>query len=260
VSGIDGVASEVLVRFVLLPIEQWHGLSNSEKNAHGISKGAGVSVLRAGREIDHGWYFMGAKRKENYDDWWRCEVSFLPELDELFGVTHTKQRVNPTETISAILCPDLERIAHELNGIVRKRYFEIRENERSPPGVQLAQERDVLLDPLSRGRSSPRNGHTVAGTAYEIEEQALDDVSFYLPSVLRDGINVVINREHIFYEKVYRPLISGDRVTPHLVVKNLQLVLLAAARAECSLKSKQDRIAAERLRRVWGNVLTGFLA
>ena len=64
---------------------------------------------------------MGTKRKENYDDWWRCEIAFPPDLDELFGVTHTKQKVNPTEALNGILVPDLERIARELNALVRKR-------------------------------------------------------------------------------------------------------------------------------------------
>ena len=80
-----------------------------------------MSLIRAGREIDFGWYLMGSKRKENYDDWWRCEIAFDPDLDEAFGVTHTKQKVNPTEELNGILAPDLERIARELNGIVRKR-------------------------------------------------------------------------------------------------------------------------------------------
>ena len=100
VSAGDGLRSQIVVRFAVLPVEQWHSFSNEEKSRFGISKGAGVSIIRAGREIDYGWYFMGSKRKENYDDWWRCEIAFFtPELDELFGVTHTKQKVNPTEAL-----------------------------------------------------------------------------------------------------------------------------------------------------------------
>jgi hypothetical protein len=49
------------------------------------------------REIDKGWYFMGKKRQENYDDWWRCEVRFPPAIDELFGVTHSKQGISPVQ-------------------------------------------------------------------------------------------------------------------------------------------------------------------
>jgi hypothetical protein len=63
--------SVVRVRFSELPVAEWHSLSNAEKNAAGIAKGSGVSIVRAGREIDCGWFFMGQKRRENYDDWWR---------------------------------------------------------------------------------------------------------------------------------------------------------------------------------------------
>src|SRR5205814_1843690 len=58
----------VTVMFSLLPVAQWHALSNDEKRSMGISKGAGMSVVRAGREVDYGWWFFGDKRKENYDD------------------------------------------------------------------------------------------------------------------------------------------------------------------------------------------------
>ena len=85
-----------------------------------VSKGAGVSIVRAGREIDHGWFFMGGKRKENYDDWWRCEVRFEPSLDELFGVTHTKQQVYPSAAVLDILTPDLEQAARALDPIAAR--------------------------------------------------------------------------------------------------------------------------------------------
>jgi len=120
--GEDNRISTVTVVFSNLPLAKLHGLSNQQKNELGIAKGAGVSILRAGREIDYGWFFMGSKRKENYDDWWRCEIRFEPDLDEAFGVTHTKQGIRPTEGLETLLAPDLERIARELNGRVRRQY------------------------------------------------------------------------------------------------------------------------------------------
>jgi hypothetical protein len=54
---------------------------------------------------------MGDKRKENYDDWWRCEISFSPDLDEMFGVTHTKQEIKQSEFMNNILVPDMEQTA-----------------------------------------------------------------------------------------------------------------------------------------------------
>ena len=56
----------------------------------------------------------------NYDDGWRCEVCFQPDLDELFGVTHTKQEVHLTERLLSLLEPDNERIARKLNGRARR--------------------------------------------------------------------------------------------------------------------------------------------
>jgi hypothetical protein len=144
-----GTKSQITVTFSFLPIEQWHSLSNEEKNKSRISKAAGVSVIRAGREIDYGWYFMGSKRKENYDDWWRCEVSFHPDLDELFGVTHTKQKINPTESLNNILSPDLERIARDLNAEVRRRYITVRGKEKTFRSETVAEERDHFMQPLS---------------------------------------------------------------------------------------------------------------
>src|SRR6185436_3340955 len=123
---------------------------------YGISKGAGVSVLRAGREIDCGWFFMGNKRKENYDDWWRCQVQFDPVLDEFFGVTHTKQRINPTESLLRILMPHLEPVARELNGRVWRAFLQARDVEPDSSAGRRVEAVDVYLPPPARGGG--RNG------------------------------------------------------------------------------------------------------
>ena len=58
---------------------------------------------------------MGAKRRENYDSWWRCRVDFDPCLDEWFGITFTKQQICPTQMLVDLLSPDLEAIGRSLN-------------------------------------------------------------------------------------------------------------------------------------------------
>ena len=103
------------VMFSELPISRWHNLPAKRKREIGVTNAPTVSVLRANREIDAGWFFMGSKRRENYDDWWRCEVTFDPTLDELFGLTHAKQSITPTTDLVEILAPDLEPIARSLN-------------------------------------------------------------------------------------------------------------------------------------------------
>lgn len=49
----------VQVRFTELPVAAWRGLPNTDKQRLGISRGAGVSIVRANREIAYGWYFLG---------------------------------------------------------------------------------------------------------------------------------------------------------------------------------------------------------
>jgi hypothetical protein len=259
--AVKGRKSEITVRFTLLPVTDWHVLSNEEKGKFCISKAAGVSVVRAGREIDYGWYFMGAKRKENYDDWWRCEVSFLPELDELFGVTHTKQKINPTESLNAILAPDLERIGHALNALVRREYLAVREKEKSLHSESVAGQRDLLMHPLpvrSSGNAS-KIGTNGSRLGYTIEEAVTSALSFYSPALVRDRLRVVLNSEHSFYKKIYEPLLKAEAPDTRLALRNLQLLLLAVGRAECAITSRKDKEAVQKLRNAWSNTLTAFL-
>lgn len=258
----SGDRSRVMVRFSVLPLESWHGLSNEDKSRFGITKGAGVSIVRSGRELDTGWYFMGTKRKENYDDWWRCEVEFAPELDELFGVTHTKQRISPTEIIANILTPEMERIARELNARVRKQYLGIRELEARPKSLEAAEKHEALLTPIARTQVSPelrRIGAALSRIEYMISEERVDDVSFYIPLMYRNRLRLVLNRDHKFFGKIYEPLSAESQMPPALMLQHLQLLLLSAARAECGLKTQSDREAAKALRRGWSNALTAFL-
>ncbi len=258
----NGERTTVTVSFSLLPIREWHSLSNEEKNARGISKGAGVSILRNGREIDFGWYFMGTKRKENYDDWWRCEIRFDADADELFGVTHTKQRISPTEALNGVLGEDLERIARELNALVRKVYLSIKDEDAVPSSVTAAQKKDVLLPPLS---STPGlNSRSLLDTAlarlqYSIEVESQDGVAFYIPALQKKKLRLVLNRDHDFFRKMYAPLEEEAQVSPKVMLQHLQLLLLSAARAELTLRPRDARRHMEVMRDGWGNALTAFL-
>ena len=127
-----GELREVTARFSVLPIAQWAHLSPKEKRALGITKGAGVSVVRSGREVDYGWFFLSAKRRENYDDWWRCEVSFDPALDEQFGLTHSKQQIKPSQELLELLSPHISATAKALSRYVRGRHAALKSEQ---PGV-----------------------------------------------------------------------------------------------------------------------------
>ncbi len=267
--------STITVVFTELPISEWHAYSIETKRSIGISKGAGVSIVRADREIDDGWLLMGGKRKENYDDWWRCELRFSPELDELFGVTNTKQGIHPTETLKAILTPDLERIAHVLNRRVREKFLRIKSGNHASAGELRAEDRDHLLEPparifhttdnfsdyglsqLPRGKRDKKRA--VSGLAYRIEHKALEEGSFFIPLISRFELVVLLNEEHPFYERMYVPITKSTSHDAKVMSRYLELLLFAAARAECSLWDAGKQDLAQSLREAWSKTLATFL-
>jgi hypothetical protein len=106
---------------------------------------------------------------------------------------------------------------------------------------------------------SEKFGNNGTRLGYVIDETTANALSFYVPSVVRDNLKVALNRDHNFYQKVYQPLLGEGQVEAALALEHLQLLLLAAARAECALRSKVDKEVAVRLREGWSNVLTAFL-
>ena len=252
--------SLVCVRFTELPIEDWHSLSNEEKNSGGIAKNAGVSIVRAGREIDQGWFFMGRKRKENYDDWWRCEIRFEPQLDELFGVTHTKQEIHPTEGLLELLVPDMERIARELNARARKAFVTVKRRTIRRDSEKIAERHDNLIEPprlsrLDRVLSRPltRRRGRIPGLEYRLKLERLDSDCLYQPQLNDSGLTVLLNEAHPFIRRIH----SEENGTLDV---NIELMILAAARAEVTLANhKQTRAWREQFRQSWSNILTTYL-
>lgn len=255
--------SRVEVRFSELPVREWHALPNDEKRRMGIIKGAGVSVVRADREIDYGWFFTGAKRRENYDDWWRCEVRFKPELDEVFGVTFTKQGIRPDEYIAAILTPDIEKTARKLNARVRQRFMSAKPHVEQTPAEAAATRADRFLTPppsLADDRVRRRLGRIkVDGIEkrYSIVVRSLKGPAFFEPFLVDRKLVVVLNSDHPFYEKVYR-LFGSSVQLPAGLQKGIELLLLSAARAE-SCADRRESVRLGKLRVDWSNTLAAFL-
>ncbi len=253
----------IMVRFSELPVSEWHAFSNEEKSQLGISKRAGVSILRGDREIDYGWHFMGSKRRENYDDWWRCEINFPPNLDEAFGVTNSKQRIRPTDSLSASLTPDIERIARTLNSRVRTAFATLH-------GIQehrvlsRAEGKDHLLEPprLSRyttprhkfisGKLRTRNG-VVRGMRFHIEEGRVPDEALFASTRDRDRLIITLNAEHPFLKKCV-----GER-SDHFETDDFHLLLLAAARSESCLIDSESRKVVRAFLNNWGRTLSAYV-
>jgi hypothetical protein len=272
VPGTADAVSTTVVRFSELPIERWHELSNEEKNRSRIAKHAGVSIVRANREIDYGWYFMGSKRKENYDDWWRCEVSFTPELDELFGVTHSKQKINPTDALSDILVPEIERAARELNSRVRRKYASIRREAPTSKSLRKLEARDYLLEPPAHQHRTDHGKEPVAsgilrahnggieGLRFRVAHKTSIGNSFYEPALKKGRLDLILNESHPFFSSVYRPLETSTMHMERATLEHVLTLLFAGARAECSLEDRKQRKIIHRFREHWSDTLAAFLS
>lgn len=87
--GDEGKRAPVEIRFTMaLPETQELG-GNSKVGQH-YKRNTGISLVRAGREIDFGSFGFFNEQEER-ERWWGCEIRFEPVLDELFGVTNNKQ-------------------------------------------------------------------------------------------------------------------------------------------------------------------------
>lgn len=247
----DGGRASIHVRFTTLPVAEWSPLPTDDKRRMGVVGGAGVSFLRAGREIDSGWKLLGNKRRENYDDWWRCEVAFTPELDEEFGVTHSKQGVSPSAPLRYTLGPDLEAIARTLNARVREEFARIQRDAPSPATAR-ASKRDARL-PTTRHQAQLRG---TTGLTYRLRLSALASPAFFHADQHKGKLIVTLNTNHPFYRQVYAPdSASTSSTTPFA----LEVVLLAAARAELDAVSHGDTAAIHRHREAWSDALAAFL-
>jgi len=214
---------------------------------------------------------MGSKHRENYDDWWRCEIQFDPVLDEAFGITHTKQQIRPQAHLLEALTPDLEATARALNGRARKAHLAAKASQRFSEAERIANERDHLLRPLPHSadpaakalmreleeshpalrEKSGENDH------YNIVEHMVKDTSFYTLAHDGDRLVLVLNPEHPFYRDIYKPLSEGEAPRDPQLCAKLELLLLAAARSEATTRGKVPALAKHRLE--WSNTLAAFL-
>jgi hypothetical protein len=268
---------QVQILFTELPIAEWHELSNEEKRALGIANGAGVSVVRGQREVDFGWFFMGAKRRENYDDWWRCEIRFNPGLDDAFGITHTKQQIRPKDYLIEALQPIIEDTAKALNSRVRQKHLNLKTEKTGVEAEKLAEKRHDRLRPIPRAKgqggdikalsdladrhSRVRDALTLKspGTKYLLVQDEQDGGPFYKPLVADGVLVALLNSNHLFFRKFYEPLVGQNGLDSAKVSHVMNLMVLAATRAEALFNNKGERRTLAKFRKEWSEVLDALL-
>jgi Histidine kinase-, DNA gyrase B-, and HSP90-like ATPase len=230
-----GETSVVTVRFAMLPIHRWHDLDNVTKRRIGIVGGGGVSILRAGREIASGWHLMGGKRRENYDDWWRCEIEFDPRLDEHFGITINKQGIRPSAVLREALEPELESVARLLNARVRQAFEDVKFQAAAEKSCRIAAAADPDLPLISsRGRSG--------AISYRIGSDALPMKAMFRSKLARRTLDLTLNADHPAFAALYQPLQGIDGDVAAELRTSIELFLLSFARSAAQLERDGHRI------------------
>jgi Histidine kinase-, DNA gyrase B-, and HSP90-like ATPase len=240
----SGQTSIVTVRFSILPVHHWHNLDNVTKRRLGIVGSGGVSIVRAGREIANGWHLMGAKRKENYDDWWRCEIAFDPILDEHFGITMNKQGIRPSPTLREAVEPELESIARLLNARVRQAFEDVKFQAEAEVSCRIATAADPDLPVISsRGRAG--------ALQYRIGSEALPMDTMFRSSIAQRTIDLTLNTDHPAFAALYQPLRAMEGEAASELRTSVELFLLAFARSVVQMERKEHRL--DDLMRTWSS-------
>jgi len=226
----------VIVRFSMLPVSSWYALDNVTKRSAGIVGKGGVSILRAGREIANGWHLMGTKRKENYDDWWRCEIEFDPLLDEQFGITINKQGIRPSRALREALEPELESIARMLNSRVRQSFEEVKFNAAAAESCRIAETADADL-PVLKG-----HGHSSGPVRYQIRSAQLPIDSMFRTEFSQHTLTLTLNIDHPAFGALYKPLQElQDRPSSEMRTA-LELLIISYARATLQVGTDGDDV------------------
>jgi hypothetical protein len=249
--------AEVRVTFSVLPVDKWAGLSNDQKRAWGITGTGTVSILRAGREIALGWYLMGAKRRENYDDWWRCEIAFEPSLDEWFGVSHSKQGIRPTPELVAAISPSLEAQARSLNRLVREQFEKQKERSSNAAVVAELSHHKMVLGAESAAASlhSSTREQRIVSPAYAIDIRPSADAAFLSARRRLSNLVLTLNSNHPFYRKLYAVVVQEGSKP---LRQTMDLFLLSLARVLASADS-DDRESWNRLIESWSDATAMLL-
>ena len=250
VPGKIGAMATVSVRFSLLP-EEWQatlGKSRKDSRERGIDRARGFSVLRAGREVDIGYFRL---RSPHWTDaWWSCEVAFEPELDELFGVTHTKQSIKLSERVRTTIEKDLSANIGTLHDIIvsrgkkrhaittteaqeiakeRERFLRSSPTLRDKDAATVERElRDYATEKAEPGQSVEDVVSDIRELPFLIDFETLPGAPFYRVRTFGRTVVVSINRDHTFYDKLYQPLAEIEPTAKTA----LELLLFALAKAE----------------------------
>ncbi len=279
VPGDPSHSSTVEVVFSLLP-EEWQirfKKDKKEKQRRHIENTRGFSIVRARREID--LIKSPYHAKHWTDSWYRVEIRFDPELDEVFNVTHTKQHAS-IKNGSAIYEKLREAITGNVNTL--KDMIVARGKKahqaRTKPAEEAVKKVDSRLKPIEgleektqeqvetevRTFISQRSDQPaevirdledrLSTYSVLVEYESLPGAPFYRTKVVGRSIVILVNTHHCFYERVYRRIESESPIGK----TGIDLVLMGLARSE-ALGSPEARTWYDDQRHEWSQHIKAFV-
>ena len=271
------VRGSATVRLSLLP-ETWFRNQSEDSDRKKILKDRprGFSILRNGREIDYGLF--GIRTGHWICDWWGGEIEFKPELDEAFGVNHTKQGIKlDADVVSKfkdVLAPTLQSVSKEIAEWSKKKAQEtnLRKSEDIASEFEnyLGESPHLTNKPTKQVESelqnSPRDFPSVPNIEMRLRKAHDDKKPFMLDFIDEPGQPffrykevgkvslLVMNRQHPFFDRLYKPLCDakGDG---HV---GLELLLVSFVKGY-QLQDNQYELL-ETMLQTWSNCLAAYLS
>ncbi len=257
--------------------------SRNDRNKRSIDSSAGFSIVRHGREID---LIKSPYHAKHWTDaWYRVEIRFEPELDEVFGVTHTKQhaRIVSGSPLYEKLKADITANVSTMKDMIvarGKQSHKTKQTDRAEEAAKVVQPR---LKPISElenksefdvqsevneyieqqqqlkelDEQSTRELHTRL-TEYEVlfEFESLPGYgSFYRTKIVGRSIIVLLNTDHPFYNRVFVRLENESPIAK----TGVELLLMTLARSEV-MSSDDGRDWYEDQRQEWSQQLKIFMS
>ena len=211
--------SEVLVRFAKVRAEFYDqtaistGDPGSKPIGKYVKKLEGISVVRAGREIDFGAFDFYDKTNNPYHRWWGCEILFDPVLDEIFGVANNKQQVELRDDSEPemgqngeMVIPLWNRLAQVITPTIKKMVEDnkvLRKGSRNPDNNALPESpaNNIVSDVEKREDDTGSATNQVAETRKpeELEKEAEEYLKSHgVETPTYEQIHALLDRELTF--------------------------------------------------------------
>jgi len=164
----------------------------------------------------------------------------------------------------------VERIARELNMRARNSFAMVKAQVYKRKSEKLAERYDSLIEPPAEAFKSHHNnaapgwngrGRISGGLEYKLTWKKADDVSFFAPELHGSCLTIALNTQHPFVHRACAGVLNSRSVVENVSDKYLELLILAAARTEVTLRSnKETRKWTRQYRELWSNILAAYLS